>query len=192
MNYSTTKNRGNSFLIILVGCAISIACTKSKDTPVDNSVLPVSIPEKKNAETNLNNDLFLKLVNDVRIKGCDCKEPGGGITKMPPVPVLSWNNNLALIAKTHSDDMEKKNYFDHTDMDGKNPGDRMTAAGFVWSAYAENIAQGQRTEIEAFNSWINSDHRHCQNIMSSNIKEMGVARSAGNGNYWTQLFGTRR
>ncbi|MGY0038683.1 CAP domain-containing protein [Pedobacter sp. NJ-S-72] len=192
MNYSTTPKWKNSFLMILISCAISISCTKSKDTPTpaNSSVLPVSIPEKKNTETNLNNDLFLKLVNDVRIKGCDCKEQGGGITRMPPVPVLAWNNNLAIIAKVHSDDMEKDKYFDHTDMNGKNPGDRMTAAGYLWSAYAENIAMGQRTEIEAFNSWINSDHGHCQNIMSPNIREMGVARSTGN--YWTQLFGTRR
>jgi uncharacterized protein YkwD len=192
MNYSTKLKWKNSFLMILIGCAVSISCTKSKDTPADNSVLPVSTPGKKNTQTNLDNDLFLKLVNDVRIKGCDCKEQGGGITKMPPVPVLSWNNDLAMIAKAHSDDMEKNRYFDHTNMNGKNPGDRMTAAGYLWSTYAENIAMGQQTEIEAFNSWINSDHGHCQNIMNSNIKEMGVARSAGNGNYWTQLFGTKR
>lgn len=192
MNFSITQKRGKSFLIILIGCAVSIACTKSKDTPADNAVVPVSGPEKKDTGTNLDNNLFLKLVNDVRIKGCDCKEQGGGITKMPPVPLLAWNNELAIIAKTHSDDMEKNKYFDHTDLKGKNPGDRMIAAGYLWSAYAENIAMGQQTEIEAFNSWINSDHGHCQNIMSSNIREMGVARSAGNNNYWTQLFGTKR
>lgn len=171
---------------------VMLSCSKSKETPAGNQVLPIPVPANKNADTNLDNSLFLKLVNDIRTKGCDCKQPDGGVTKMPPVPVLTWSNDLATISKTHSDDMEKKNYFDHMDTEGRDPGQRMTAAGYLWSAYAENIAKGQQTENEAFNSWIHSDHGHCQNIMSANIKEMGVARSAGSGNYWTQLFGTRR
>ncbi|RAJ19749.1 CAP domain-containing protein [Pedobacter cryoconitis] len=193
MNSRSTVKWSYPYTLILIGfMAVVLSCSKSKEAPDDNQGLPITVPANKNADTNLDNSLFLKLVNDVRTKGCDCKQPDGGVTKMPPVPILAWSNDLATIAKTHADDMEKKNYFDHTDTEGRNPGQRMTAGGDLWSAYAENIAKGQQTENEAFNSWINSDHGHCQNIMSANIKEMGVARSAGNGNYWTQLFGTRR
>ncbi|KIO76660.1 hypothetical protein TH53_14010 [Pedobacter lusitanus] len=176
--------------IILICCVTSVSCTKSKETPGD--VPALSPAEKNNTATNLDNNLLLKLVNDVRTKGCDCKEQGGGITSMPPVPLVSWNNELAMIAKAHADDMESKNYFDHVDKEGKNPGDRMTAAGYLWSGYAENIAKGQRTETDVFNSWINSTQGHCKAIMSAGVKEMGAARTAGNNYYWTQLFGTRK
>ncbi|MET4142346.1 uncharacterized protein YkwD [Pedobacter sp. UYP1] len=192
MNSKIPVKRSYTLLLTFMSCIAVLSCSKSKETPADPPVLPIALPVNKNADTNLDNALFLKLVNEVRTKGCDCKGPDGGITKMPPVPLLVWSNDLAKIAKTHADDMEKKNYFDHTDTEGRTPGQRMTAAGYLWSAYAENIAKGQQTENEAFNAWINSDHGHCQNIMSVNIKEIGVARSAGNGNYWTQLLGTKR
>ncbi len=48
-------------------------------------------------------------------------------------------------AQGHSDDMAARGFFDHTDPDGDGPGERITAAGYRWSTYGENIAKGQQT-----------------------------------------------
>ncbi|RYG08458.1 MAG: CAP domain-containing protein [Chitinophagaceae bacterium] len=130
--------------------------------------------------TNLNNDLLLKLVNDKRATGCNC-----GITIMPSVAPLTWNNLLAAAALAHSKDMNTNNYFSHTSLDGRSAGDRITVVGYKWSAYGENIASGQTSEQAVFDAWITSEG-HCKNIMNANFKEMAVARD---GKYWTQEFG---
>lgn len=184
------KRKHFSILSMAVICCLSYAaCEKSKETPVDtkNEVVAKSDPE-----TNINNTLILNLVNKLRIDGCDCKEVNGTKTKMPSVGVLTWNQDLAKIAKAHSDDMEAKGYFAHISADGKTHGIRMTNGGYLWSASGENIAKGQRTEREVFTSWLNSKDGHCKAMMNPNVEEMGVARSNGTTYYWTQLFGTKK
>jgi uncharacterized protein YkwD len=83
--------------------------------------------------------------------------------------------------------MNKNNYFSHTGLDGSSPGDRITRVGYNWRAYGENIAKGYTSEQAVMNGWLQSEG-HCKNIMSSNVKEMGVGRD---GNYWTQVFAAK-
>ncbi|QQL50768.1 CAP domain-containing protein [Mucilaginibacter ginkgonis] len=132
--------------------------------------------------TNLNNTLLLKLVNDLRAKGCNC-----GVTAMPAVNALTWNDQLAAAALAHSNEMNTKNYFSHNSFDGSTFDTRVTAAGYKWMAVGENIAAGQTSEQEVFTAWLNSEG-HCKNMMSASFKEMGAARA---GNYWTQDFGAK-
>ncbi|MCZ4245701.1 CAP domain-containing protein [Pedobacter punctiformis] len=158
--------------MICIAACFALSCKKASNPEVvnpDNAVL-----------TNINNDLLLKLVNDTRAAGCNC-----GTTVMPPVATLSWNNILASAAISHSKDMANKNALTHDSSDGKNTGERLTAFGYKWVAYSENIAQGQTTEQQVFNDWIKSEG-HCKNIMSALVTEMGAARQ---GTYWTQDFG---
>lgn len=163
--------------ILLVTLQIT-SCDKNTEIAPEKEVI-TAIPGAT-VSTGLNNDLLLKLVNDVRTKGCNC-----GATVMPPVNTLSWNNLLAAAALAHSKDMNANNYFDHTSKDGKNPGDRITAAGYKWMSYGENIAAGQPNEQAVFDAWIKSEG-HCKNIMNANFREMGAAKD---GRYWTQEFG---
>jgi len=157
--------------LCVVSCKKDIDDPSIQRTAVDNVVA-----------TNLNNDLLLKLVNDKRTSGCTCGE-----TVMPPVAVVTWNNQLAAAALEHSKDMNTNNYFEHVSLNGKRPGDRIVAAGYKWLAYGENIALGHTTEQAVFDAWINSEG-HCKNIMGSFFKEMGAARD---GKYWTQDFGAK-
>lgn len=160
------------FSICVVSCKKSITAVETNDEkPLNTGVAVV---------TNLNNDLLLKLVNDKRATGCNC-----GTTAMPAVAALTWNNLLAAAALAHSKDMNANNYFSHTSLDGRGAGDRITAAGYKWITYGENIAAGQPTEQVVFDAWINSEG-HCRNIMNANFKEMAVAKD---GKYWTQEFG---
>jgi uncharacterized protein YkwD len=127
---------------------------------------------------------LLQLVNNYRSSGCNCTDSD---YYAPTTPVI-WNDTLALAADDHSLDMSSNNFFSHTGSDSSNAGNRITRRGYTWKAYGENIAKGYKNEEAVVNGWINSPG-HCKNIMSPNFKEMGVARR---GNYWTQVFGTRK
>ncbi len=103
---------------------------------------------------------------------------------------LKSNSLLKSAAQKHSADMAKKDYFSHTGKDGRSPFDRMTDAGYSFSAAAENIAAGQRTPADVVEGWMNSAG-HRKNILNCTYTEIGVGYAKGGsyGTYWTQNFG---
>lgn len=104
---------------------------------------------------------------------------------------LTLNDKLGNAAQAHSDDMAQRDFFDHTNPDGEDPGDRVTAAGYKWSTYGENIAAGQRTPAAVMDSWMNSSG-HRANILNCSFKEIGIGYRQGSGGpWWTQNFGAR-
>ncbi|ARE72941.1 RNA polymerase [Streptomyces sp. Sge12] len=104
---------------------------------------------------------------------------------------LKEDPQLRTAAQGHSDDMAARNFFDHTSPDGKDPGDRTTAAGYRWSTYGENIARGQQTAQSVMDSWMKSPG-HRANILNCSFKDIGVGIHQGSGGpWWTQNFGAR-
>jgi uncharacterized protein YkwD len=103
---------------------------------------------------------------------------------------LKSNSLLKSAAQAHSGDMAKKDYFSHTGKDGRSPFDRMTDAGYSYTAAAENIAAGQRTPADVVKGWMNSAG-HKKNILNCTYTEIGVGYAKGGsyGTYWTQDFG---
>ncbi|CNF96647.1 Cysteine-rich secretory protein family [Mycobacterium tuberculosis] len=95
-------------------------------------------------------------------------------------------------AQRHSADMASRRALDHRGAGGDDPGDRITAAGFRWSVWAENIARGQSTPGAVVGSWMNSEG-HRANILNCRLTTVGigVVRGAG-GPWWTQVFATPR
>ena len=154
--------------------AIAIACTK----PAEN----VAPTKTEAAAAGVNKPLIVQLVNDARSKGCQC-----GDTYYPPAPPIAWNDLLEKAALNHSVDMSQNNFFSHTSPNGGNAGTRITAVGYRWVAYGENIAMGYNDERSVVAGWLNSPG-HCKNIMSKNYKEMGVAKVNA---YWTQAFASK-
>lgn len=69
---------------------------------------------------------------------------------------LAWDGRLSTSARGHSADMAARGYFAHDSLDGRTAGDRMTAAGYVWNAWRENIAAGQTTSAAVHTAWMNS------------------------------------
>ncbi|MFG2939017.1 CAP domain-containing protein [Streptomyces sp. NPDC048282] len=116
----------------------------------------------------------LKLVNDERAKvGCSA---------------LSANSSLTKLAEAFSDDMAARDFFDHTDPDGKTPWDRAAAAG-ISNLGGENIARGQATAQAVMDAWMNSEG-HRANILNCDFKTLGVGVHFGSGGpWWTQDFG---
>ena len=88
-------------------------------------------------------------------------------------------------ARRHSQDMGERQYFDHINPDGEDPGDRLSSAGYVASTWGENIAFGYPDAESVVAGWMQSDG-HCANILRPNFTEIGIGYAQGD--LWTQVF----
>jgi len=57
----------------------------------------------------------------------------------PPVPPLAMNAKLMAAARLHSGDMYTNVYQGHDGTDGSSPGTRISAQGYSWFTYGENV-----------------------------------------------------
>ncbi|HEX6558874.1 MAG TPA: CAP domain-containing protein [Longimicrobiales bacterium] len=112
-------------------------------------------------------------------------------------PVLSWNSVVARVAQAHSDDMVHADYFSHTNRRGQSSFDRLHAAGIHYVRAAENIAAGQATAREVYDSWMHSSG-HRSNIEDCRLRQHGIGFTRGSSsaqfgrvvNAWTHDFVT--
>jgi|GEM_PF-4883679 len=81
--------------------------------------------------------------------------------------------------------------FDHTRPNGKGGLTAITDdAGFVGTAFGENIAYGSSTAKEVMEAWMSSKKGHKEAILSSDYNCVGIAYyKSGNTVYWVQCFG---
>jgi uncharacterized protein YkwD len=128
----------------------------------------------------------LQLVNDVRARGARCGE-----RSFAPAPPVRLSAALAGVAFGHADDMARHNYFEHEDLAGRSPADRVRAVGYQEKLVGENIAYGPKSAEEVVQGWLDSPG-HCENIMDPRFAEMGIAYAAGQasrrGLFWVQLL----
>ncbi|MER6116610.1 sigma-70 family RNA polymerase sigma factor [Streptomyces sp. NPDC001743] len=104
---------------------------------------------------------------------------------------LTEDAQLTDAAQRHSDDMAARNFFEHSNPDGADPGERVTEAGYRWSTYGENIARGQQTPAAVMESWMNSPG-HRANILNCAFEDIGIGIHQGPGGpWWTQDFGAQ-
>lgn len=112
---------------------------------------------------------ILTLINQARASARSC-----GGTSYPAVAAVGWNSKLFDAAAAHAFDMASNNYFSHDSKDGRSFSDRITAAGYTWSAAGENIAAGYSNVEGVMQGWLDSPG-HCANIMSGNFTEVAVS-----------------
>jgi len=134
--------------------------------PQDQPKLQLSEQEKK----------ILDLTNEAREK-----------EKKPP---LKPNPVLFEVARAHSANMAKKGEMNHV-LDGKNPAQRLKAAGYDYSWTSENIASGDTDwPLSAvMKTWMESQI-HRDNILSDKVTEIGIgiAKDSKGEVYYTQVF----
>ncbi len=110
---------------------------------------------------------------------------------------LDWNDEMAEIARLHSQDMAVKSYFSHTGSDGSQVNERADQRGVRnWQAIGENIAynRGFENPVEfAVERWLKSPS-HKQNLLNGQWKEsgVGIAVTADGTYYFTQVFVLRK
>ncbi len=131
---------------------------------------------------------MLELVNERRAGGAYCDQDWHDACGP-----LDMDRYLRLSSRLHSLDMGERNYFEHDNLDGLTPFDRMDNAGFRGAGpKGENIASGYATAAEAAEGLMNSPG-HCRNIMNFeyHVVGYGYAHVDGSdmGHYWTQNFG---
>jgi uncharacterized protein YkwD len=132
----------------------------------------------------------LELVNTVRERGASC-----GSRSFAPVPPVRQSAALAAVARGHAIDMAEHEYFEHQDLSGHTPADRVRASGYREKLVGENIAYGPQSPEEVVRGWLDSPG-HCENIMDSRFAEMGIAYAFGRapapasglGLYWVQVL----
>jgi len=109
---------------------------------------------------------------------------------------LVWDGELTRMAREHSENMAGRNFFDHTDPQGRNMTMRARDGGVTgWSAIAENIAYNSGYDDPAafaVERWLIST-KHRENILRDEFTHsgIGVARAADGRVYFTQVFVTR-
>ena len=132
----------------------------------------------------------LELVNEARARGARC-----GAQAFAPAPPLSLSGTLASVALGHASDMALHDYFEHRDLTGKSPADRVRAAGYHEQLVGENIAYGPQSVDEAVQGWLASPG-HCENIMDPRFAQMGIGLATGRasrrGFYWVQVLAEPR
>jgi len=132
----------------------------------------------------------LQLVNDVRSRGTRCGE-----RDFAPVGPVRLSGTLDDVASGHALDMAEHNYFEHEDLNGHSPADRVRAVGYKEKLVGENIAYGPASADEVVQGWLDSPG-HCENIMDPRFAEMGIAFASGHtsrrGLYWVQLLAAPR
>ncbi len=86
---------------------------------------------------------------------------------------LIVDRRLSSVARRHSEDMVRRNFFDHVNPDGRDPFDRMKAAGIHFRAAAENIAQGRERGRDTYDDWMGSPG-HRRNIEDCEYTHAGI------------------
>ena len=158
-------------------CVVIAGCSKE---PLTQMTPPPPVPVGDTSfvmKNPVNKEALLSMVNEIRAKGCNC-----GDTFMAPAPPIRWNSLLERAAYLHSEDMLENNYFSHNDLTGNNAGRRISAMGYSWNAWGENIALGVLNERSVVEGWFKSV-THCKVMVGQGYSEMGVAKV---GNFWSQ------
>lgn len=105
------------------------------------------------------------------------------------LPVLEWNEEVRETARKHSTDMAENQYFDHTNLQGQSPFDRMEADDISFTTAGENLAYGQFSSVFAHRGLMNSEG-HRENILQDNFAELGVGVDFNDDNqpFFTENF----
>ena len=112
------------------------------------------------------------------------------------LPALTWDSDVCVMARNHSESMSRLNFFSHVTPDGQRLRDRARAAGIQrYSVLGENIAYNQGYEDPgafAVERWMASP-KHRDNILSKEFRAMAIGSYIGpDGSvYLTQTFITR-
>lgn len=114
----------------------------------------------------------IRLVNEIRV------EKG--------LKALTYDWELARVARYKSQDMKDNKYFSHNSPVYGTPFQMIKNFGISYRSAGENIAKGYSTPQAVVNGWMNSSG-HRANILNANYTRIGVGYVAG-GNYWTQMF----
>lgn len=110
---------------------------------------------------------------------------------------IAWSDEVARVARLHSENMVNFKFFAHQGMDGKNVDGRADSFGLTkWTRIGENIAynRGYKNPVEtAVEKWMLSA-THRENLLNDRWTEtaVGIAVTDDGSYYFTQVFLRRK
>lgn len=153
--------------------------------------------------------LIVELINRARLDplgelGRQSDGFAAGVTTTPK-EALAVVSTLSHASREHSEDMDNRDFFSHTNPDGQNPGDRAIEEGHGSRFVGENIGwigssftgfdRQARAEGHHNNLWESDGHQ--QNFMREGWSEIGVGYDHGDyrgldgSTFVTEMFGDR-
>lgn len=99
---------------------------------------------------------------------------------------LRTDPRLTGAARAYARDMVRRGYYAHNSPEGRFADARMSAAGYDWSAWAENLARGTADPAAVFDGWMDGA-MHERNMLDCGYRDTGVAAVPGpDGTVWVQ------
>jgi uncharacterized protein YkwD len=177
--------------------------------PQDSPDLPASAFALDWAGLSPEEQLVVELINRARLDPADelTRQTDGfasGVTTAPK-EALAVVSTLSHASREHSQDMDDRNFFAHTNPDGQSPADRAIEEGHGSRFVGENIGwigssstgfdRQDRVEDHHGNLWDSDGHQ--QNFMNARWSEIGVGYDYGThsglagSTFVTEMFGDR-
>ncbi len=106
-------------------------------------------------------------------------------------PQLTFDPQLADIARAYSEQMRDQGFFSHIDPQGHDVAYRLATGGVVYTVAAENLAEVTHTNDPALfaNQRFLNSQPHRGNILNPRMRRAGVGVAYDGTTYWiTQLF----
>ncbi|MBI3397047.1 CvpA family protein [Candidatus Woesebacteria bacterium] len=88
------------------------------------------------------------------------------------IPALTGDSKIVVVARNHAEDMWKRGYFSHYSPEGKDVGDRLSAAHIPYSLAGENLALAPTVQT-AHTGLMNSEG-HRANILEPRFRKVGI------------------
>ena len=105
---------------------------------------------------------------------------------------LTLSPTLGAAAEHHSEDMARKDYFDHDLKGGPSWSKNIRQHGYRGNPIGENIAAGNADASDTFKQWEKSAG-HRRNMLDGDFEAIGIGRAFDRrseyGWYWTTTFG---
>ncbi|MFF3763574.1 sigma-70 family RNA polymerase sigma factor [Streptomyces sp. NPDC001922] len=99
---------------------------------------------------------------------------------------LRIDPRLSAAARAHARDMATRGYYDHASPEGEHADARISAAGYAWSRWAENLNRGPSDPAWVVDSWTDGSI-HEENMLDCRYRDTGVAAVPGpGGTLWVQ------
>jgi uncharacterized protein YkwD len=103
------------------------------------------------------------------------------------LPSLRIDDRASAAAQAHAADMASMGRMQHLGTDGSDGGVRLTRAGFVWSAWGENLGAGFLDPDPLVAAWMDSDGHRANLLGDFTDVGVGVALTADGVPYWALL-----
>ncbi|HNQ14829.1 MAG TPA: CAP domain-containing protein [Pyrinomonadaceae bacterium] len=182
-------------ILLMCGCLSTHGQGLSPSTATEPT--PVDPLERQRVAASVDSQVFLFSRAQLHQMGREAAELINRERLKLGLTAIAWSEDAARIARLHSENMARLNFFGHSGVDGKMVDERADQLGVKkWRAIGENIAfnRGYRDPIRtAVDKWmLSTSHRN--NLLNPRWQEtgIGIAVTPEGCFYFTQVFLVRR